>query len=424
MSTTQERMGRPRKCWSLRVGAPGNYVTVFERRPGGGLSVRWWQPSGSNDAGRWCYRALGYSDRSAGEQTAKTIAAQLLSSTLATARGTATLADVVAVYEHDVANHAKGAGPREAKRRAAIWTAFFGAEYDCRLLDFPTMDRFVRERRAGAIIVPDYELGAAPSDRAIGADIEHLRAVLNHATRVVRPTGGRLLDENPIRGYQVPRNKNVRRPVATYDRFLAIMEHADTVDPQRLFGGFMLLIEGLGWRVSAICALRACDVELSASPSCPNGRIFKRAASDKEGREGWVPMSKPVRAGVDRIRAANTAIGDFPLFPAPRATTEIERGRIPKAWTRHHARALLTRAEKAAKLEALKGSDFHAYRRKWATERKHLPDADVAAAGAWADTRALKQSYQHSDAATLLAVMTEPTKLRDVGAVKKTADGA
>ena len=180
----------------------------------------------------------------------------------------------------------------------------------------------------------------------------------------------------------------------------------------------MLLVEGLGWRVSAICALRASDVDLKASPAAPNGRIYKRAANDKEGMSGWLPMSQSVRAGIDRIRAANPAIGELPLFPAPRAKEEHERGKIPKAWTRHYARALLERAEKAAKLSKVDGGDFHPYRRKWATERKHLPDADVAAAGAWSDTRALKMSYQQVDDATLLAVVSEPTKLRDVQAAE------
>ena len=44
------------------------------------------------------------------------------------------------------------------------------------------------------------------------------------------------------------------------------------------------------------------------------------------------------------------------------------------------------------------------------------------AAGGWSDTRALKMSYQQTDDGTLLAVVEEPTKLRDVGAVK--AEGA
>ena len=72
-----------------------------------------------------------------------------------------------------------------------------------------------------------------------------------------------------------------------------------------------------------------------------------------------------------------------------------------------------TKAEKLAELEPLEGSDFHAYRRKWATERKHLPDADVMAAGGWRDPRSLKSSYQKVDPEMLLAVVTEPRKLRE-----------
>jgi len=44
-------------------------------------------------------------------------------------------------------------------------------------------------------------------------------------------------------------------------------------------------------------------------------------------------------------------------------------------------------------------------RRKWATERKHLPLKDVAAAGGWLDTRSLEQCYRQADEATLLRVV-------------------
>ena len=40
-----------------------------------------------------------------------------------------------------------------------------------------------------------------------------------------------------------------------------------------------------------------------------------------------------------------------------------------------------------------------------ATERKSLPDADVAAAGGWRDTRALRLSYQQWDPVTVLRVV-------------------
>ncbi len=52
------------------------------------------------------------------------------------------------------------------------------------------------------------------------------------------------------------------------------------------------------------------------------------------------------------------------------------------------------------------------YRRKWATERKHLPDPDVMQAGGWKDQRTL-QVYQQTDEETLLEVMSEPRRLRE-----------
>src|SRR5262249_24594694 len=116
--------------------------------------------------------------------------------------------------------------------------------------------------------------------------------------------------------------------------------------------GFMMLVEGLGWRVSAICALRASDVDTSATAAAPHGRIYKRAETDKQGMSGWIPMSKSVREGVERVRTANPAIGESPMFPLPRATVEASNGgEMPKAWTRFYAAALLERAERAAKLE-------------------------------------------------------------------------
>jgi len=65
----------------------------------------------------------------------------------------------------------------------------------------------------------------------------------------------------------------------------------------------------------------------------------------------------------------------------------------------------LLRAEGAAGLPKLAGSVAHAYRRLWATERKTLPDVDVAATGGWKSTQALKLSYQHADPATALRVV-------------------
>jgi hypothetical protein len=63
------------------------------------------------------------------------------------------------------------------------------------------------------------------------------------------------------------------------------------------------------------------------------------------------------------------------------------------------------KAEELAKLPKLVGGRFHPYRRLWATERKNLPLVDVAAAGGWKDTQALRLSYQQADAASVLRVV-------------------
>lgn len=419
-------MARSKKLWGMSVGARGASVRVYERTPGGPLWLRWWVPASPTERGHRAYRPLEHRNRDLAAQTAREIAGQLLAATYAEARGTTTLAEVLSAYQADVADHTKGQGPREAKRRAVIWTTFLGASRDINTLDHPTIDRFARERRAGRLALPPesgFALRGGVSDRAVGADVEYLRAALNHACRIVRPSGKRMLVANPVAGYALPRNKNPRRPVATYDRFLAVVKHADNADPQRLFSAFMQLVESLGWRVSAICALRWSDVDLTASPSAPRGRVFKRAEHDKEGRAMWVPLSKSAQQAFKRIREVNPGVGEWPVFPAPRAKSAVPDrdgdAAIPKPWTRHHARKLLERAEARANLGHQVGSDFHAYRRKWSTERKHLPDADVMAAGGWSDPRALKASYQHVDDATLLAVVNEPTKLRETGAVKR-----
>ncbi|HIF23482.1 MAG TPA: hypothetical protein EYQ27_16615 [Gemmatimonadetes bacterium] len=66
-----------------------------------------------------------------------------------------------------------------------------------------------------------------------------------------------------------------------------------------------------------------------------------------------------------------------------------------------------------AKLEPQKGSLWHAYRRKWATERKHHPDVDVAEAGGWKTIETLKTAYQQADPETMLRVVLEAGELRE-----------
>ncbi len=129
----------------------------------------------------------------------------------------------------------------------------------------------------------------------------------------------------------------------------------------------------------------------------PHGAIRWAAESDKEGFLHISPINAPARESLELYLRRNPRVGDVPLFPGPRKKDKPIRRELAAQW--------LVKAEKLAELPKLVGGVFHPYRRLWASERKMLPDVDVAAAGGWRDTRALKASYQHADPATMLRVV-------------------
>jgi len=123
------------------------------------------------------------------------------------------------------------------------------------------------------------------------------------------------------------------------------------------------------------------------------------------GRETVAPLSEAVRRAVDRVIAERPGIGGAYLFPSPANPDQPIRYELASAWLRE--------AEKLAKLPKHSGSLWHAFRRGWATARKHLPDVDVAEAGGWSDVSTLKRSYQQADMDTMLAVVQGGRELRE-----------
>ena len=92
-------------------------------------------------------------------------------------------------------------------------------------------------------------------------------------------------------------------------------------------------------------------------------------------------------------------------FPAP--------GDLTKPVGRYLAAKWLQEAEKLAGLEKLDGSLWQAYRRKWATERKHLPDADVAAAGGVDELQHASPGLSAGGPGDMLRVVLEGGTLRE-----------
>jgi integrase len=94
-----------------------------------------------------------------------------------------------------------------------------------------------------------------------------------------------------------------------------------------------------------------------------------------------------------------------PLFPRVKKPSQSMPAELLTQW--------LAKAEAVAELPKLAGSMWHAYRRKFATERMHHPLRAVADAGGWKDVATLVTCYQQTDEATLLAVMGEERKVTE-----------
>jgi integrase len=162
------------------------------------------------------------------------------------------------------------------------------------------------------------------------------------------------------------------------------------------------IVNGTGRRLSAVCKLTYEDLRPDHGP---HGAIRWPASTDKTGREALVAVSPSVEKALQRILKERPGIGSAPLVPS--------RDDPQKPISRHLADAWLRKAEKLAALETQEGSLWHAYRRKWATERKHMPDVDVAAAGGWKTVQTLKTAYQQADAETMLEVVLGAGALRE-----------
>jgi integrase len=180
----------------------------------------------------------------------------------------------------------------------------------------------------------------------------------------------------------------------THNVYCRVLGVAERVHP--LLKLALIVAEGTGRRLSAWRNLFWDDVDFDA------GAICWRAVNDKKGYEQVVPMSEAVQQALAAVRKAQKAIGNTPVFPAPKhPATPCSREMMDK-WLR--------RAFQLAELPPPVHGLWHSIRRKWATERKGYPVKDVAAAGGWRDTQTLLDSYQQVDAETVRQVVLHPTQ--------------
>ena len=129
--------------------------------------------------------------------------------------------------------------------------------------------------------------------------------------------------------------------------------------------------------------------------TAPHSAILWPAATDKQGYEMLVPLNPQARAAIDRILSRERPNGL--LFPCPKAMDRPINKDLARVWHR--------KAEELAELPPMKGTCWHAYRRRWVTKRKHLPLPDIAATGGWKDLRTVQENYMQPDDETKLRVV-------------------
>jgi integrase len=268
-------------------------------------------------------------------------------------------------------------------------------------------------RQAGGIRVTEERVTKAVRGRSVVADLALLSGMLNWA-RTTRIDGIRLLDVNPIAGIRTGRDPHPRRPVATWDRFLATRSamqefaHDATLDSDRdrwlKMEMAIVLAESTGRRLGSIRRLRWEDVNWK------HKTIRWSAQFDKKRKEWVIPVPEGVLKELRNFQRQLGALGGWIFASETNPETLIDRDTF---------RRLLEKAEDRAGLPKLDGGLWHPYRRKWATERKHLSVTDVAAAGGWKNTATLLTCYQQPTNDALLAVMSEERKVRDVAVVER-----
>lgn len=406
--------------WSYTAGEHGNSVTVYERNVGGNLYVRIWDPTLQAGKGGYRRRSLGHRNRERAKSYADQQAAKLREGESELQSGRLTVDRLFKLYRRHRLGRKGEAEQKVNERQLEAWKRWLGPQKDPAKISLREWNAYAETRAAGEVdargrpVSEDERRPVGP--RTVAKDLNFLNHVLRWATRWRTAAGHYLLNENPTRGFDVPKEKNPNRPIATDERVDAIREVADRVemevswsdDRKTVRSHFPELFEvmvGTGRRISAVCALRHEDLRFESVEDAPHGAIRWPADTDKTGRETTVPITPNVRQALGRVRRRFPGIGRTPLFPAPSDRQ--------KPMSRYLADDWLREAEELAGLEPQDGGLWHPFRRRWVTKRKHLPDVDVARAGGWKSLEAVRRCYQGADRETVLRTVLEAGELHE-----------
>lgn len=335
-------------------------------------------------------RSLGHRSRARALTEARALLALTEDGLLEPEQTPLSLADLFRRYTTDGRYLPDGSLKTEAYLQHIVTTGrnlakHFGAALPVDQLTPDRVTDYVRRRREGTIT------GRPVRTNAIQRELRMLKAALNWA-RGQYVGGQPLLAVNPLEKYRIPGEKDPKRPTLDDEAMDRLEAVAPEVHPFLTL--LIVLARHTGRRISAILGLQWDDIDLDA------GQIRWRAELDKTRKTWVIPAPKVVLRELCRFRATHPGIGSALLFPHPK-----RKRRPGKPVTRDLASYWLRAAYDRAKVARPDGSLWHVFRRMWATDRKHLPPKDVAAAGGWRDISTLVNCYQQPDEATIKAVV-------------------
>ncbi len=396
-------------AWTCSLGDRGMRVRLIENRRDGIFHRAIWRAGAGEER-----RSLNTTDREEALRLGRMLLAKLMSGEVqALQRTPLTLSDLWRLYGSECAEYLdnKDRTREDSEARSRILLGYFGKDFRVADLRRDHQRAYEVARQAGGIVFNlEGDVTGKTRARSAEADIGLLHTMLKWATTVRLPSGEFLLDRNPLQGVRKIREKNKKRPVATWERYQATIAAMQKLraksesDEERIrwvrMECALFLAESTGKRLGSIRQLRWEDFRFEKQV------VSWRAEADKRGFSWQVPMPADFFDAVKGFQREIEAVGGY-VFATPNTRDGIMDTSQLAKWLRV--------AEKKAKLPKLDGSLFHAYRRKWAIERKWLPLRDVAAAGGWKDVNTLLEVYQQADAESVLAVTSVTLKLRDRG---------
>jgi integrase len=289
-------------------------------------------------------KSVGHRDQTLAVQQARAVAERVAELRHAGTSGPLTLGQLAALYNRERLPLLSPARQRRVRGMVRLLERHFGRAFRVEDLSEHHVDAYAPARRTGAVKSPRHRVpGDGVRDRTIRNEDKLLATMLRWA-----------------RGYKV--------------------------------NGVLRTTEAME------CALALTGQPVAAAAQWPHGALRFRAERHKRGVETVVPVSREVREALDVCLTAHPRVGEAPLFPATGDDVACVSKVLAGYWLR--------RAETLAGLPRLERGAWHAFRRLWASERRHLRAQDVIAAGGWRSAQVMQTAYRHDHAATVSAVVS------------------